>query len=55
MNEFSRALPIEQSTPGFANSRIRALPHVHPEREFLLFDGPGGAMGIGFFVFDFFL
>ena len=24
------ALPIEQSTPGFANSRVRALPHVHP-------------------------
>ena len=23
------ALPIEQSTPGFTNSRIRALPHVH--------------------------
>ena len=23
------ALPIEQSTPGFANSRVRALPHVH--------------------------
>ena len=23
------ALPIEQSTPGFSNSRIRALPHVH--------------------------
>ena len=25
----SAALPIEQSTPGFSNSRIRALPHVH--------------------------
>ena len=24
------APPIEQSTPGFANSRVRALPHVHP-------------------------
>ena len=24
------ALPIEHSTPGFANSRIRALPHAHP-------------------------
>ena len=24
------ALPIEQSTPGFANSRVRAPPHVHP-------------------------
>ena len=24
------ALPIEQSTPGFANSRVCALPHVHP-------------------------
>ena len=23
------SLPIEQSTPGFSNSRIRALPHVH--------------------------
>ena len=23
------ALPREQSTPGFSNSRIRALPHVH--------------------------
>ena len=24
------ALAMELSTPGFANSRIRALPHVHP-------------------------
>ena len=24
------ALPIEQSIPGFANSRVRAPPHVHP-------------------------
>ena len=24
------ALPIEQSTPGFANSRVRAPPYVHP-------------------------
>ena len=24
------ALAIEQSTPGFANSRVRALPYVHP-------------------------
>ena len=24
------ALPIEKSTPGFANLRVRAPPHVHP-------------------------
>ena len=27
---FCIALPIEKSTPGFANSRVRAPPHVHP-------------------------
>ena len=26
----SGAPPIEQSTPGFANSRVRAPPRVHP-------------------------
>ena len=30
LNTNPPAPPIEQSTPGFANSRVRALPHVHP-------------------------
>ena len=45
---------MRRALPGSSGARERrpADPpiHQHPEREFLLFDGPGGATGIGFLL-----
>ena len=49
---FSRAIahPKRKARKAGARASLVVYVRVWSEREFSLFDGPGGAMGIGFFL-----